>query len=276
MKKIITSLFLLALVFGSCFAQVKSFDLTDVKDYQDIEDNLVLINKTSSKIYSVVIYGVKDKNCSGNFVLSDFCKKNEDGTYSFNNKAEKIATIRGLGAGKREKISMDELLLQCYRYYIVYVEDPSDFVFSISDIRESHEDMYITLEGAGVKKDVVVEKVYVEKTSENTSAPSVSITTPSSTITNKSSAFTLKQGTYTGSGANMKINLAIGIATFSVNYETIAMGSYKIQGNRLLITWNTVSSKDYSYLRNVTSVYTIEDEKCFTNTSGATFVYTGF
>ncbi len=161
MKKIISILFLFIFTFSFCFSQVKSFDLTDVNDYEDIEDNLVLKNKTSSKIYSVVIYGIKDKNCPGDFVLSDFCKKNDDGSYSFNKKTEKIATIRGLGAGKQEKISMDEMLLQSYRYYIIYVEEPSDFIFSIADIRESHEDLHITLEGQGNKKDVIVQKEYV-------------------------------------------------------------------------------------------------------------------
>lgn len=110
------------------------------------------------------------------------------------------------------------------------------------------------------------------------SSPNVSNPAPASaSIQPQPSAASLKNGTYTCSGSNLKMSLNYGFATLSEGYNLVASGSYKIQGNRLLITWTSVTSEAFNYLRNVTSVYIIQDDKAFKNANnGVMFVYTGF
>lgn len=177
-----------------CFAQIKTFEITDVKDYEDIEDNIILANKTSSKIYEASIYGIKERDCPDGFSLSDFAQENDDGSYKISPKAEKIATFRGVKEGKSAKIPIDRKAFKHYQYFIVYVSEPEEFKFAITEMKERRSDLYISLEGTGREKEVVVQKeyVYVDKPVSNTpsySAPSYSETssTSSSSATSSSS-----------------------------------------------------------------------------------------
>ena len=181
MKRIILGLFFL-LISGFCFAQVKAFEINDIKDYEDIEDNVILINRTGQKIYTAYIYGII--NYDNDFDVFDYCKQNKDGTYSFNSSVEKIATFKGLNPGKREKIELKKKTLKRYHYFVVYVEEPAEFSFVISDLREQREDLCITLEGKG--QPVKTEYVYVEKTPSKRTT-TTNTTTNTSSVSSRSS-----------------------------------------------------------------------------------------
>ena len=187
MKEKFLAIFLLCIT-QFCFAQIKTFEITDVNDYEDIEDNIILANKTSSKIFEASVYGVKERDCPDGFLLSDFVQENDDGVYKISQKAEKIVTFRGIKAGKSAKLPIDRKTFKHYQYFIVYVSEPEEFKFSISEMKERHSDLYLCLEGTGREKEVVVQKeyVYVDNSSSSTSSyseptyPTTSSSSPSS------------------------------------------------------------------------------------------------
>ena len=181
MKKLILSTIVLVMSC-LCFAQVKSFDIMDIDGWDDIEDNIILENKTRGNIAVATLYGVREVDCPNGFNLSDFISKNEDDTISISSKAEKIITFRGLNSGKSQKKDISKkyssLAASRFRYFIIHVEEPVKFEFSITDLKEKRDDLFISLSGngaAGPEK----EYVYIERSSS--SSPSYSSTSSTST-----------------------------------------------------------------------------------------------
>jgi ankyrin repeat protein len=84
----------------------------------------------------------------------------------------------------------------------------------------------------------------------------------------------LEPGKYTASGTNIKYSLGAGTVTLMEGYSALGNGTYRINGNTLVITFYQASGSAAS-LNGTTQTYTINNSKQFTG-AGATWVWTGY
>lgn len=291
---------MLMIATSFCFAQVRSFDILDIDDGEDIEDNIVLVNKSKDNIDVATLYGVSSDDCPKGFVLNEFISKNDDGSYTISPKAEMILTFRGLRAGKSQKMDFSKKyhvnLAKKFRYLILYVEEPKNFEFSITDLKEKRSDLYIYVTGYGSRKsgkkdaektvdkvesrekkvtetEPVEKKKQEQKISEKKPSDEKREGKSSSKKKSSSSTITLKLGEYVCSSSNdLRIKLTIlGTVSLKRGSKNLGVGTYEMNGNRLSITWTSLTSDGQSVVKGKNITATIVDETKFDN--GDLWVY---
>jgi len=127
----------------------------------------------------------------------------------------------------------------------------------------------ITEENKNVALKKIYDYLYPKRPESSTSSPT--IPSSSSSSSNKPE---LKIGAYACSGTNYKMSLSYGTVTLSEGYKTIAMGTYKISGNQLVITFSYGIRYGKS-VQGMTYSYTISDSKNFYS-GNERWSYTGF
>jgi hypothetical protein len=105
------------------------------------------------------------------------------------------------------------------------------------------------------------------------SAPTQSTPTPQATTP---TIPTLQTGTYawSNSGQNMTMRLNLGQVSVSLDRQPVWSGTYRINGNQLVITVNNPTS-DYAQLRGLTFSYNVTSNTSFSG-GGETWVRTGY
>lgn len=142
-------LIFLAMLFvcNVCFAKISvlTFEIYEVKDYDELDDNFLVFNKTETNIARVFLYGVKEADCPRGFKLDDFVIEKDDNRALFNDKAELVCMIKDVKKGKHVKKYLTEQLLHKYRYFILVVDGmlPEGYDYQINKMFARYDDFYL-------------------------------------------------------------------------------------------------------------------------------------
>ena len=162
-------------VCNVCFAKITvlTFEIYEVTDYDELDDNFLVFNKTETNIARVSLYGVKEMHCPHGFKLDDFVIEKNDIRALFNEKAELICMIKDVKKGKNEKKYLTEQLMHKYRYFILVIDGmlPEGYDYKINRMFARHDDFYLYIGDNYYKRNSSSESTYY--TTESSSSRAV-------------------------------------------------------------------------------------------------------
>ena len=130
-----------------CFAKITvlTFEIYEVTDYDEMDDNFLVFNKTDTNIARVFFYGVKEKDCPRGFNLDDFVIERDSHHIILNNTPELICMIKDVKKNKNMKKNLPEQLLYNYRYFILVVDGmlPEGYDYQIKKMFARRDDLYV-------------------------------------------------------------------------------------------------------------------------------------
>ena len=130
-------------------------DLTDIHDFEDIEDNVKIRNNTKTLIEKVSIYATGDfiaKQSTQSFIVTNnFAWVNSEANISGVDKIEGLfllGNIKDIKPGKVKwwRTKLEDKMLGQFRFIIIDIEKPRELNWKITDVKESFDDLLITIE----------------------------------------------------------------------------------------------------------------------------------
>lgn len=147
MKTKILVLLALLLSCNLCFAKISvlSFEIYEITDYDDMDDNFLVFNKTDKNIARLFLYGIKESDSPRGFNMEDFIVERDDHHIILKEKAELICMIKDIKKNKHVKKYLTEQLLHKYRYFILVIDGmmPEEYDYKINRMFARHDDFYI-------------------------------------------------------------------------------------------------------------------------------------
>lgn len=220
-------LLFIAMLFACnvCFAKISviSFEIYEVTDYDDMDDNLLVFNKTDTNIARVFLYGIKESNCLHGFNPDDFIAEKDDNRVVMKENAELICMLKDIKKNNHVKKYLTEQLIHKYRYFILVVDGmmPEGYDYQIKRMFARHDDFYIHISDNYDKNSNRSERSYYTESSSSSTLDAIN-----------STAKTLEQGmkTFNENLMNNLKNQPCGSCRGNGNCSTCG-GTGKYSGN---------------------------------------------